>query len=81
MARRTTRRSISVKGTTYLRLKDFALPGKSMSGILEEWIHERLDAEGAPRTDGSDPRLNQKRPDRPPKPEPAENIPPANLLL
>ena len=49
MAKRQTRRSISVKGITYQRLKDFCdTNGLSVSGYLEEIIAERLDAAGVP---------------------------------
>lgn len=49
MAKRQTRRSISVKGITYQRLKDFCdATGKSVSGYLEDIIAEKLDAAGAP---------------------------------
>jgi hypothetical protein len=49
MAKRQTRRSISVKGITYQRLKDFCdTNALSVSGYLEEIIAERLDAAGVP---------------------------------
>ncbi len=49
MAKRQTRRSISVKGITYQRLKDFCdANDKSVSGFLEEIIADRLDAAGVP---------------------------------
>ncbi|MFV8751349.1 hypothetical protein ACNOYE_12460 [Nannocystaceae bacterium ST9] len=49
MAKRQTRRSISVKGITYQRLKDYCdATGKSVSGYLEDIIAEKLDAAGAP---------------------------------
>lgn len=49
MAKRQTRRSISVKGITYQRLKDFCdANDKSVSGYLEEIISEKLDAAGVP---------------------------------
>lgn len=49
MAKRQTRRSISVKGLTYQRLHDFCeSTGKSVSGYLEEIIAEKLDAAGVP---------------------------------
>ena len=60
MAKRQTRRSISVKGITYQRLKDFCDgSGRSVSGYLEEIIAERLDAAGAPT-----PTVLKPRPDR-----------------
>jgi predicted DNA-binding protein len=44
-----TRRSVSISGRTYLRLKAFcARHEKSMSGYLEEIIRERLDDVGEP---------------------------------
>jgi hypothetical protein len=49
MAKRQTRRSISVKGITYQRLKDYCEDnGLSVSGYLEDIIAEKLDAAGAP---------------------------------
>ena len=49
MAKRQTRRSISVKGITYQRLKTYCdSKGKSVSGFLEEIIADRLDAVNAP---------------------------------
>jgi hypothetical protein len=49
MAKRQTRRSISVKGITYQRLKDYCdAEGESVSGFLESIIAERLDAAGVP---------------------------------
>lgn len=49
MAKQQTRRSISLKGLTYQRLKDFCdATGRSVSGYLEEIIAEKLDAAGAP---------------------------------
>ena len=49
MAKRQTRRSISVKGITYQRLKDYCdATGCSVSGYLEEIIAEKLDAAGVP---------------------------------
>lgn len=49
MAKRQTRRSISVKGITYQRLKDYCEAyGLSVSGYLEDIIAEKLDAAGVP---------------------------------
>lgn len=43
------RRSISVKGLTHQRLKDYCdAQGTSVSSYLEEIIGEKLDAEGVP---------------------------------
>ncbi len=49
MAKHQTRRSISVKGITYQRLKDYCdNGGLSISGFLEDLIAEKLDAAGVP---------------------------------
>ena len=49
MAKRQTRRSISVRGITYQRLKNYCdARGLSISGFLEQLIAERMDAEGEP---------------------------------
>jgi hypothetical protein len=49
MAKRQTRRSISVKGITHQRLADHCdAQGCSVSGWLEEVIAEKLDATGVP---------------------------------
>jgi len=51
MARRQTRRSISVKGLTYQRLKSFCesqTPPLSLSGFVEELVIKKLDELGAP---------------------------------
>ena len=49
MAKRQTRRSISVKGITYQRLKNYCeSQGMSISGFLEDIIAARLDAERVP---------------------------------
>ena len=43
------RRSISVKGITHQRLKEYCdAQGKSVSGYLEEIVAEKLDAAGVP---------------------------------
>lgn len=57
MAKRQTRRSISVKGITYQRLKNFC-EGQSMSvsGYLEDIIAERLDAANVPVPERVEPR-------------------------
>ena len=60
MAKRQTRRSISVKGITYQRLKDYCdATGCSVSGYLEEIIAEKLDAAGVPV-----PTVLKARPER-----------------
>ena len=61
MAKRQTRRSISVKGITYQRLKDYCdANDKSVSGFLEEIISERLDAAGVPIPTVLKPRPQRK---------------------
>ncbi len=50
MTKRQTRRSISVKGITYQRLKGFCDDeGVSVSGLLEQLIATHLDARGVPQ--------------------------------
>jgi len=45
----TTRKSISVKGVTYQRLKTYAEEqGRSSSGLLEEFIEEKMTELGVP---------------------------------
>jgi hypothetical protein len=57
MAKRQTRRSISVKGITYQRLKDYCDTNElSVSGWLEDLIAERLDAAGVPVPTALKPR-------------------------
>lgn len=57
MAKRQTRRSISVKGLTYQRLKNFCEDQNlSVSGYLEDIIAERLDAANVPVPEKVDPR-------------------------
>lgn len=49
MARKQTRRALSVKGLTYQRLKKYCdAKGMSVSGFVEEIVHERLDELGVP---------------------------------
>ena len=61
MAKRQTRRSISIKGINYQRLKDFCDEnGRSVSGFLEDIIAEKLDAAGVPV-----PTVLRPRPGRP----------------
>jgi hypothetical protein len=70
MAKRQTRRSISVKGITYQRLKDFCdATGCSVSGYLEDIIAEKLDAAGAPV-----PTVLKARPQRKPESSQPEEI-------
>lgn len=62
MARRQTRRAISVKGLTYQRLKKFCdANGVSVSGWLEQIIHNKLDALGAPQETILIPRTPKKK--------------------
>ena len=57
MAKRQTRRSISVKGITYQRLKNFCeTQGMSVSGYLEDIIAARLDEAQLPVPERVDPR-------------------------
>ena len=61
MAKRQTRRSISVKGITYQRLKDYCdAEGRSVSGFLEDIIAEKLDAAGVPVPTVLRPRPQRK---------------------
>lgn len=49
MAKKQTRKSISVKGITYQRVKDYCdKEGRSVSGFLEDIIAAKLDALGVP---------------------------------
>jgi len=51
MAKRQTRRSISVKGITHVRVKDFCdATGRSMSGYLEELLEEKMTEAGVMAT-------------------------------
>ena len=64
MAKRQTRRSISVKGITYQRLKNFCERQEiSISGYLEDVIAEKLDAAQEPVPE----RVEPKQP-KPPAP-------------
>lgn len=57
MAKRQTRRSISVKGITYQRLKNFCeSQGMSVSGYLEDIIARRLDEANVPVPEKVEPR-------------------------
>lgn len=65
MAKRQTRRSISVKGITYQRLKNFCEEqGLSVSGYLEQIIANNLDAQNVPVPERVEPRP-QAKPDAP----------------
>jgi hypothetical protein len=49
MAKRQTRRSISVSGATYHRVKAYCeSTGQSVSGYVEQLIGERMDEAGVP---------------------------------
>lgn len=57
---KSTRHSISVKGLTYQRLKDYCdQQGRSVSGYLEEIIAEKLDAIGVPTPTKLRPRPSE----------------------
>lgn len=57
MAKRQTRRSISVKGLTYQRLKNYCeTQGVSVSGYLEDIIARRLDEANVPVPERVEPR-------------------------
>lgn len=72
MAKRQTRRSISVKGITYQRLKNFCEDQNlSVSGYLEEIIAARLDEANVPVPEKVDPRPSQ------PTPAPVSGVKPA----
>jgi hypothetical protein len=61
MAKRQTRRSISVKGLTYQRLKNFCeTQNLSVSGYLEDIIAQRLDAANVPIPERVEPRPKAK---------------------
>jgi hypothetical protein len=61
MAKRQTRRSISVKGITYQRLKNYCEEqGLSVSGYLEEIIANNLDAQNVPVPEKVEPRPQPK---------------------
>lgn len=62
MAKKRTRRSISIRGLTYQRLKGYcATQGKSMSGYLEGVLAEKLDAANVPVPTKIDPPRKQKK--------------------
>lgn len=49
MAKRQSRRSISIKGVTYQRIKNWCERNEqSISSLLEELINKRMDDEGEP---------------------------------
>ena len=61
MAKRQTRRSISVKGITYQRLKNYCeVEGLSVSGYLEDIIANKLDAANVPVPEKVEPRQRTK---------------------
>lgn len=56
------RRGISVKGTTYQRLKNHCdAEGRSVSGWLEDVIAERMDALGIPVPELVDPPAPKRK--------------------
>ena len=73
MAKRQTRRSISVKGITYQRLKNFCEDtGLSVSGYLEQIIADKLDAQNVPVPEKVEPRpAPARQPEGPTGEEPA----------
>jgi len=61
MAKRQTRRSISVKGVTYERLKEHCeATGASVSGWLEEVIAEKMEAAGVEVTPEIEERARRR---------------------
>jgi len=63
MAKRQTRRAISVKGLTYQRLKKHCdANGKSVAGFVEELVALKLDALGVPEETVLEPREHKSRP-------------------
>jgi hypothetical protein len=57
MAKRQTRRALSVKGLTYQRVKKHCdAKGISVSGFVEEIVNARLDALGCPKETVLEPR-------------------------
>lgn len=78
MAKRQTRRSISVKGVTYQRLKHYCDAHRtSVSGFLEELIAQRLNMVGAPMPVPPPPppmMHMQAHPPAPPMPQEPEDI-------
>ena len=62
MSKRQTRKSISVRGITYQRLKNWCeRNGQSISSLVEELANARMHAEGEPVPDKVD-----KTPSKPP---------------
>lgn len=56
MARKQTRRSISVKGLTYQRLKNYCeRNGDTISGFVERLVSEKMDEAGEPIPEKVDP--------------------------
>lgn len=69
MAKRQTRRTISLKGTTYQRLRNFCdREDTSISGYVETLVAKALDAAGEPV-----PKKLEPRPEKP-KAEPENPI-------
>lgn len=63
MKKRQTRRSISLKGITHQRLKNFCeIHDLSISGYLETIIMEKLDAAGVPVPERIEPRPKKQHP-------------------
>jgi len=74
MAKKQTRRSISVKGITYKRLKNYCeAQGVSISGYLEEILADKLDEAKVPVPTVLEPRKpNPGKVEPEPEPEPVE---------
>ena len=67
--KRQTRRSISIKGITYQRVKNHCeAEGISISGLLEVLLTEKMDEAGVPVPTAVEPRKP------PPKPAPEEIV-------
>lgn len=76
MAKKQTRRSISVKGLTYQRLKAHCdAEGVSVSGYLEGIIQDSLDAVNAPVPKPPPKLVVAPEPPAPASPEPEEPPP------
>jgi len=50
--RRETQRFFSVKGSTYAKIKAYAIDrGMSVASCIESWVHNHLDEAGVPEVD------------------------------
>ena len=76
MGKVQTRRSISVTGLTYQRLKDYCdARNVSVSGTIEDLVKDHLDREGAPKPTVLRPRTPRRRRVT------SDDIPPQNLTF